>query len=194
MQLTKKVILIISQQDWGPMFISKHHYAIELAKKGNCVYFLNGPHQGNRLKIGEINIKKIENLSLYIINHRFFFPYKVKFHFRYLYEKLVSFHSKRILLKIGKRLDIVWSFDISDTMPFEKFSNGSAYKIFMPVDLSLHPKAIENARHANLILSVSEKILHQFRDIQVPQYFINHGVADIFIKDEVDVTINVPKR
>ena len=194
MQLTNKVILIISQQDWGPMFISKHHYALELAKKGNCVYFLNGPHQGNKLKIGEINIKRIENPGLYIINHRFFFPYKFKFHFRFLYEKLVSVHSRRILLKIEKRIDIIWSFDISDTMPFENFSNESAYKIFMPVDLNLHPEAIENARKANLILSVSEQILYQFRDVPVPQYFINHGVADIFIKDEIDVKINIPKR
>ena len=53
--LRNKTILIISPQAWGKMFLSKHHYAIELAKRGNAVYFLNPPgeniiEQKNRLK------------------------------------------------------------------------------------------------------------------------------------------------
>ena len=40
MKLKNKTILIISPERWGTNFVSKHHYALELAKNNN-VYFLN---------------------------------------------------------------------------------------------------------------------------------------------------------
>jgi len=40
---TNKTIFILSPQPWGKMHISKHHYAIELAKKGNLIYYFNPP-------------------------------------------------------------------------------------------------------------------------------------------------------
>jgi hypothetical protein len=43
--LKNKTILVISPNNWGTMHISKHHYAIELARLGNSVYFLNPPNQ-----------------------------------------------------------------------------------------------------------------------------------------------------
>lgn len=42
-----KTILIISPEPWGKMMISKHHYALELAKLGNEVYFLNPPNNNS---------------------------------------------------------------------------------------------------------------------------------------------------
>ena len=38
-----KKILLISPQAWGKMFVAKHHYAVELSRSGNEVYFLNPP-------------------------------------------------------------------------------------------------------------------------------------------------------
>ncbi len=43
-----KTILLISPESWGKSFVSKHHYAVELAKKGNIVYFLNPPSDTNQ--------------------------------------------------------------------------------------------------------------------------------------------------
>lgn len=40
-----KKILIISQQAWSNMRISKHHYALMLSEKGNDVYFLGPPSE-----------------------------------------------------------------------------------------------------------------------------------------------------
>ena len=55
--LTNKTILIISPQAWGIMFLSKHHYAIELARRGNRVYFLNPPGEG--WEVRPVNGKKV---------------------------------------------------------------------------------------------------------------------------------------
>ena len=43
MRLNGKVIFIVSYENWGNMLMSKHHYAIELGKAGNKVYFINHP-------------------------------------------------------------------------------------------------------------------------------------------------------
>ncbi len=43
MKIINKTILFISPGPWGINHVSKHHYAIELAKIGNDVYFLNPP-------------------------------------------------------------------------------------------------------------------------------------------------------
>ena len=48
------------------MFISKHHYSVELAKRGNIVYFMNSPEKSNKLKPGEVVIENsgFENLLI----------------------------------------------------------------------------------------------------------------------------------
>ena len=58
--LKGKTILILSPQSWGKMFVSKHHYAIGLAKKGAVVYFLNPPDQENHQPKGDITIMPSE--------------------------------------------------------------------------------------------------------------------------------------
>ena len=44
MKLTGQVIFIISYESWGAMLMSKHHYAIQLSKDGNKVYFNHNFH------------------------------------------------------------------------------------------------------------------------------------------------------
>ena len=39
----KKCILVVSNEPWGKVWFSKHHYASELARLGHQVYFLNPP-------------------------------------------------------------------------------------------------------------------------------------------------------
>ncbi len=54
--LNDKTILIISPQEWGKMLLSKHHYALELAKAGNIFYFLNPPDKKAELNYNSIAI------------------------------------------------------------------------------------------------------------------------------------------
>ena len=99
--LTNKTILIISPQGWGDMFISKHHYAIELAKKGNTVYFLNPPGEGGAVKPGSVEIVAAAE-RLYHIRHQIRFPYDLKFHVLPVFHVLMRPHIRRILKTIGK--------------------------------------------------------------------------------------------
>jgi glycosyltransferase involved in cell wall biosynthesis len=183
LELRNKVILIVAQEDWGNMFLSKHHYAYELSKRGNQVFFLNGPEQRNRLRPGEIKITASGTPGISLVEHRFFYPYLIKFHAKWLHEILVRWHIHRILKSIGTRVDIVWSFDISDTMPLRQFPAGIP-RIFMPVDEPLNEAAITSARGADYIFSVTTEILDKYRSFNIPGRCLNHGVADVFLSAE----------
>ena len=106
------------------MFLTKHHYAIELAKKGNEVYYLNPPSEVRLNKKVEINKRNI-CVNLFIIKHFLDFNYKLNFKAKWLFHLLMSFHIKRIEKKINKTIDIIWSFDIGDYYPFKYFNKNS---------------------------------------------------------------------
>ncbi|MBS1774576.1 MAG: hypothetical protein JST82_17095 [Bacteroidetes bacterium] len=179
MELKGKTILIISQQNWGEMFISKHHYAVELAKMGNTVYYLPGPDQENRIPPGTIRIDQTEHPNLFTIAHRLHFPYVLKFKARALYDYLLKRHINKLLRKILKAPDVIWSFDISNTIPLKAFPS-SAKKIFMPVDELSETVALKAAETADVVFSVTNEILEKCKSVTAPKVFLNHGVSECF--------------
>ncbi len=188
-----KNIIIVCQQDWGEMFVSKHHYAVELAKLDNNVYFLNGPDQRKILKKGEVQINESKYKNLFIVTHNLSFPYILKFKARWLYNFFIKKHINKILKKIDQDIDLIWSFDLSDTIPLRYFS-GSYKKIFMPVDEPQDKTAIAAAKSADIILSVTNEIIEKYATYNIPKFSINHGVAEIFINKNISENTNNPIR
>jgi len=177
--LINKTILILSPQAWGTMFLSKHHYAIELAKRGNRVFFLNPPEQAGK-KIGiSVNPSGVHS-DLFLIEHSLPFSYKIKFHAMPVFHWLMRFHIKRIIKKIPAAIDIVWSFEMGNLYPFRFFPE-STYKIFHPVDEPLNRAAIESAKDAQIIFSVTREILDKYKSYALPSHFINHGLSENFL-------------
>ena len=179
--LSGKKILILSPQSWGKMLLSKHHYALELAKAGNKVYFLNPPDQSGSISRGAIQVELSElSSNLHFIQHRTFFPFWIKFRSFTLFQWLMKFQIARLLKQLGK-IDIVWSFDIGDTCPLKYFPS-SALKVFHPVDEPLSSAAINAAIGSNIIFSVTREILDKYKNFSVPKHFIHHGVTESFLK------------
>ncbi|MDP4148455.1 MAG: hypothetical protein Q8927_02785 [Bacteroidota bacterium] len=184
--LSDKTILILSPQSWGTMFLSKHHYALELARMGNKVYFLNppdyGPARSNNgpaspaIRIGPSGIHG----NLMLISHRLWFPYLLKFHAMPLFHAGMRLQMKRVLKKIGRPIDIVWSFDLGNLCPLTWFGP-PIYKIFHPVDEPSGPQAIAAAKGADIIFSVTREILEKYKAYPAPKHFINHGISPEFL-------------
>jgi hypothetical protein len=180
--LSGKTILILSPQSWGIMLLSKHHYAIELAKANNTVYFLNPPNdikKGKRMMIRPSGIHE----NLFLVDHRLTFPFILKFHALGVFHFFMRKHIRGLLQFIGRPIDIVWSFDIGNVYPFRFFPE-NAFKIFHPVDEPLAKIAIDSAEGAHIIFSVTKEILNKYRHLEIPLYFINHGLADEFVSEE----------
>ena len=179
--LKDKVILLISPQAWGSLYISKNHYAIELAKS-NIVYYLC-PEPKSKVSSHQVVIKSIEGIdNLFIIEHKLFFPFEIKFHFRSFFSFLMYLQTKRILRKINHKIDIVWSFDLGNYFPFSFFTK-VPFKIFHPVDEPLNKDAIISAKNADIIFSVTNEILDKYSNYKVPKYFVNHGVSESFLNN-----------
>jgi hypothetical protein len=179
LRLSNQVILIISPQAWGNMFLAKHHYAIELAKCGNEVYFLNPPQDKNVQNGVEI-IKSNVVDSLFLINHSLSFSYKIKFKFIKLFHFLMKFHIKKIEKTIGKKIDIVWSFDLGNYYPYQYFSN-NPYKLYNPIDEPLNKDGIDSAKGCDIIISITKEIVAMYHQYNVPKHFIHHGLANEFV-------------
>lgn len=183
MEFNNKTIIIVSQQDWGKMFISKHHYAVELAKRGNRVYFMNSPEKTDTLAKGEIVIEETGIKNVSVIKHRFFYPYIIKHKAKRLHAFLLKFHLGKIFDKIAVPVDIVWSFDVSNTIPLASFP-GKYFKIFMPVDEPAMPGGAVAAQSARVMFSVTTEILDKYRDYNIPKLFVNHGVQERFLNQQ----------
>lgn len=177
MEISHKSILIISPQPWGNMYVAKHHYAIELAKQGNQVFFLNPPNPALDQEF-ELNAQSgIKNL--HVLSYRPFFPLGLRFHIRWLYDFLMAFQIHRLNNFLNRSIDLVWCFEPN------LYSNLHLFKgktnIYHPVDELFYDYQIKVGQSAHLILSVTQEILDKFHKFKVPKYFIHHGLAEEFI-------------
>jgi len=176
-EFKNKTILIISPQAWGKMYISKHHYAAELAKRGNLVYFLNPPIRQFFPKL-LIN-KKHENL--FLINYSFFFPYNLRFHFRKMFNLLQKIQLFFLLNKVKKPIDVVWCFDTNLFSDLSVF--GNCLKIYHPVDNVAGQIQKSIIQSSDFIFSVSDIIIDKLKKITDKKniHFINHGLSEYFV-------------
>lgn len=182
MELKGKTIFIISYENWGPMLMSKHHYAIELARAGNKVYFINHPDRRKTLKRGEIKISDVQPERIHVVHHRLILPYFLKFRFNALFNFFTRIHINKIIKKTGQYPDVVWSFDTGNTLPLKYFIK-SKWRILMPVDGPYgHKDEIRSAKKADVIISVTARILNVFSNVNVPKLLVNHGVANVFLE------------
>jgi hypothetical protein len=194
MILRNKVIYLISYEEWGPMLMSKHHYAIELANLGNQVYFIGHTDKRKKLRRGHISVKRSFLENLFIVEHRLYHPYFLKFKATRLYNILTGVHIKSIIRKIGKGPDVILSFDTGNSLPLSLFPK-KTLRIYLPVDGPFDTVfELAAASHSQVIFSVAEKILKFYDSLPVPKHKLDHGVSNEFIAEDISDIINEPLR
>jgi hypothetical protein len=161
------------------MFVSKHHYALELAKRGNTVFFVNPPEIKMKWKHPIIIENSDIHQDLFIVKHHLFFPYNIKFHIPTLFHSLMSFHIRQLIKSTNAEIDILWSFDLGNIYPF-KFFPRHFLKIFHPVDEPLNQSALNSAHGADVIFTVTPEILKKYHEVHLPGLNINHGLSPEF--------------
>lgn len=174
--LTGKNILVISPQSWGVMHVSKHHYAIELARMGNQVYFLNPPLFDAGLTVAISPHDSIDNLSL--VTYHLFFPYNLRFHMRWLYDRLMRWQMRRVLNKIGVAFDIAWCFDTNLFADLRVF--GAKKVVYHIADQIMNDSGVSAAATADLVIAVDQTLLSKLVQVDVPKQVVGHGLAEPF--------------
>ena len=174
-EFKNKTILLVSPQKWGEMHISKHHYAIELANRGNRVYFVNPPSSNTR----GISFKSLHtHKNIHVVTYGFAFLNQLKFKWPSMYDNKIEKNLKKIIKSIDDGIDILWTFDLRIGQLL--LAKGSYIKIAHPVDFT-KPHEIINADGSTILISVAQGILDEFDGINVPKKFINHGISESFI-------------
>ena len=169
MELKNKTILIISPQPWSNMFVSKHHYAIELMRRGNTVFFLQPQ------SIIPPSTKK-DFPNLYILSSPKFFGDFLRFHYRPLYKIILSIHLKKLAQKIKTPIDVVFNFD--NTGKYTDISMFNSTKnIFFPVDQINIKHLKEYQTNVDVFFSITPLILDTFKSLSTKKVLLNHGLG-----------------
>lgn len=173
-----KKIIILSPEDWGINFISKHHYALELSKN-NQVYFIHTkPHSEQKEFItteiinNRLKVVRLKSVARGIFRLPFFMvDVQNKFLIKNIYKALNV-----------KNVDVVWSFEQSKFLNLKQFN--ANINIFHPVDYIIKAKPFVSriADSANIVLSVSNEILDTIKT-KTPKYFVNHSIDELFLKN-----------
>lgn len=165
-------IVIVSNEAWGDIWFSKHHYAHELSKS-NQVWFIDPPGKWSPLNLfkSEISSRKI-NDNLNVISYSNFLPYK----FFKLNNKVVSARLNNFFKKRNKTIDIFWSFD--PLRLYEPKLLNARFSIFHAVDKYLFqfPTEILLHQNADVFVVVAEEFKEQYTKYNKPILFVPHGI------------------
>lgn len=166
MILKNKNILIISPQSWNHIFVSKHHYAVYLSKRGNKVFFLNPPT--NKFSISVTNYD-----NLWVLDYTPFVK-GLRFLPVFLQKNIIQSKFNHLQKIIGENLNIVWSFDDSVFYDLSIFPK-NVIKIYHNVDLNQNFHFKKAAGTADICLGVCRPIVNRLKVYNKNSHFINHG-------------------
>lgn len=173
--------MIISNEPWGDIWFSKHHYATELSRWHN-VFFID---PADVWRPGNLVDKTIhfETLSpsLQIIRYKNFLPY----HFLKFNNRIVSKRIRKALESKGVKVDWFWTFDPQRLFDPQLFKVKKS--IFHVVDKYQfkHPAEVLLHKNVNGFVIVSEEFRSQYLSYSKPQLHVPHGLsADEFILEE----------
>ena len=171
-----KKILILSPQPWNYLLISKHHYALELARQ-NDVWFICSPE--NELGWGTTKEVIKEQPRLKILRYKLPVTEKIRFHFKGLYRFINKLVVKRLLNSEAESFDICIDFGAYAYYDSQNFVQATT-RIFFPVDnfADIH----FSTRGAQHLFTVSSVIQDRIRAQGIQCHFINHGLSQSFAK------------
>lgn len=162
-----KNILLISPERWDHLFVSKHHYAIELARH-NHVFFLNPPST-------ELSLAKSGYKNLMVVSYTHFI-----FGLRFLPTVLQLYFMRKKYNAIEKiasiQFDCVWSFDNSVFFDFS-FLPKKILKISHLVDYSQNFQLSKAASSADICFGVSQNIVDRLLMFNKNSFLIPHGIS-----------------
>lgn len=178
-RLRDETILLISPQSWEHIAISKHHYARELARRGNRVFYLDPPVPDLAAPVTIEAISDTPGLS--VVRYRPMIPLDLRFHARRVYNALLRLQTRRIRRAIAQPITVTWCFDTTLFTDLRLF--GASLNIYHPVDTVHDPRQILPAKTADAVLAVSEPFVRAFSGVATPAWFVNHGLAEEFASE-----------
>lgn len=168
-------ILIVSNEPWGDVWFSKHHYAWELAKE-NRVFFLEAPGNWKLSHLWSNRIERKEiTSSLAVVRYNNYLPLTGSI------PLLNRINNKMICALLSNYFReenffpfIFLSFDpVRLTVPQMLKPSVS---LFYSVDNHSHETEYALAANADIVLAVSDHIANKYSTINKQVHYIPHGI------------------
>lgn len=173
MKLSQQSILVISPEPWGKIFLSKHHYVLELLRRKNKVYFLS---QKNNSKQWQLQVSDFNDNLIFITYPSWLLFDKFRFHARYIYHIVLKVMLVQ-LWKIIDKPDICISFDCNGLFPnLQCF--GAKQTIFFPVD-QIRSELRKEYKGYDHLFSISPVILEGLNNND-SKHLLHHGLNSFF--------------
>jgi glycosyltransferase involved in cell wall biosynthesis len=167
--LKDKNILVISPEAWGKSMLSKHHYAIELTKTGNRVWFLQPQrYQSTKDLIVPPNIYLLEDR--YTVAGMRFLP-------KFIRKTLFRNRIRKMQRDAHCKFDFIWNFDNSRFFDLDCFMG--AFTIHHRMDYHYDYQNERASASANVCFGVTAEIVKSMKEFNPHSYFIQHGHAEI---------------
>lgn len=166
-----KSILLISPESWDAHSVSKHHYAMTLARRWGNVFFLDPPDDS----LTDFIVRQVESCpGLHIVSTP-----KVAMGLRYYPSFLRQWLERRWLGRLERyvntRITVIWLFENSRF--FDMRFAGNRLKIYHQVDLNqeFNPKLA--ASTADICFCTTDFIRERLLPYNSRAYKIHHGLA-----------------
>lgn len=176
--MSSKTIVILSTEPWGKMLLSKMHFALELVRKGNRVFFVNPPRQlaGRKLAVTGESLEggKLTIIHTNTVRGSLFLRHKLFFLYRMLSRRYV----RAIRPLAGGQIDEVWSFNANQYIDLGPF--GARKSIVLLYDLYQGSHIFKALENADALISVSQVILDYYKDAPPPKLLLQHGLGPHF--------------
>jgi len=166
MRLSDKNILLISPEPWDHIFVSKHHYAAHLAKRGNVVLFLNPPSNRN-------SVSNTDYENVYTVEYTGF-PKGLRFYPRYFQQYFIRKKFEKLQMLCNAKFNIVWSFDNSVFFDFSALPP-TVVKIFHMVDYNQDFQLPLASETSDYCFCTSESIKKKLENYSTRVFKIQHG-------------------
>lgn len=173
-----RTIVILSTEPWGKMLLSKMHFALELVRKGDRVYFVNPPRHlpGRKLAVigEEMEGGKLTVIHTKLVRGSLFLRHKLFCVYRLLNRRYI--HAVKAL--VASKIDEVWSFNPNqyiDLRPFE-----AEKSIVLLYDLYQGTHIFKALAKADAMITISRVILDHYKDTAPPKLLLQHGLGPQF--------------
>lgn len=175
-QFKNKTVFLISSDRWGIMKVSKHHYALELAKAGAKVFFIEPPLLSNK---GIEITTCADDANISIVKYKPVFRGR-RFLPAALYSYLLHLQVKLLLKKIAVQPDVVWCFHgfLFENLQWFK----APTTIFFAADLFEGDQLPSELNSSDLLFAVSDTIKEKLEQSGKPLVQIHHGLQNSFVQ------------
>ena len=164
---------MISPEPWDHIFVSKHHYAATLAKRGNKVFFLNPPGK-------KYEMKQTEFCDVFAVDYKGF-PRGLRFYPSILQKYIITWMYNRLTRLCSTEFDIIWSFDNSVFYDFSALPS-AGLKISHIVDFNQNFQMQKAATSADVCFCTTGLIKANLERHNSKVYKINHGFNPSMVK------------